>query len=146
MDSLYTPNPNGLCGNDDCGQTSAWFVLSAIGIYPVTPGKNIYALCSPIFDKIKVEVGGNKFLEITSSSKNINDKFISSINLNGKEINEPFISFDDFSAGGKLHFNLSNKPNYNFGKDFILKNEIPDSLNKVAIPFLRRMKLFLKIH
>ena len=144
LDSLYTPNPNGLCGNDDCGQTSAWFVLSAIGIYPVTPGKNIYALCSPIFDKIKVEVGGNKFLEITSSSKNINDKFISSINLNGKEINEPFISFDDFSAGGKLHFNLSNKPNYNFGKDFILKNEIPDSLNKVAIPFFEADEIIFK--
>ncbi len=107
MKTLYTDQPNGLCGNDDCGQMSAWYVFSTMGFYPVTPTSNEYALGSPLHTKSVIKMENGKTFTIlspTSSEKNI---YVKSVKLNGKVLIRPFIKQSDIIKGGVLEFEMT---------------------------------------
>ncbi len=121
MDILYTPNPDGLCGDEDNGQTSAWYVFSAMGFYSVCPGTGQYVLGSPLFKKITMHLeNGNTFIikAENNSSKNV---YIESAALNGKNYTKNYINHKEILEGGTLDFDMSGKPNFRRGtseKDF----------------------------
>lgn len=115
MKKMYTANRDGLCGNEDCGQMSAWYILSAIGIYSVTPGSNIFAIGSPLFDKITMNLeNGKKFI---IEAKNNSDKnlYVQSAMLNGKSYTKSFLNYTDIASGGVLQFEMSDSPNKKWG-------------------------------
>ena len=108
--TLYFNNDNGLSGNEDCGQMSAWYILNAMGFYQVCPGKPVYSIGRPIFDKVTINLtNGNKFVVETINNSREN-KYIQSMELNGKELTEPFFTHDDIMQGGKLVFTMGNTP------------------------------------
>ena len=106
LETQYTDKPDGLCGNDDCGQMSAWYVLSAIGIYPVTPGSEDFVLTSPLFKDVVITLESGKTFRIKSDG----GKYISSVTLNGQEYTKGYITFDDIINGGELQMDLSSRP------------------------------------
>lgn len=117
MNSLYTDKPDGLCGNDDCGQLSAWYVFSAIGFYPVCPGQNIYPLGSPIFDKVTINLEDGKKFVITSKDNSEKNIYVKSVKLNGKKIDSPFITHQQIMDGGSIEFEMTDLPNKDWGKE-----------------------------
>lgn len=110
MERLYFPRPDGLPGNDDCGQMSAWYVFSALGFYPVCPGSNEYVLGSPIVDDAVIKLEGKSFTikTINQSPENV---FVKEIFLNGKPYHKLFIRHEEVIAGGELVFEMSDQPN-----------------------------------
>ncbi len=86
MDELYTEKPDGLCGNEDCGQMSAWYVLSAMGFYPVTPGDPIYAIGSPLFEEITINLENGNNFTIKANNNSPENIYIQSATLNGEII------------------------------------------------------------
>lgn len=129
MDSLYTDAPDGLCGNDDCGQMSAWYVMSALGFYPVTPGSPEYSIGSPIFPRatIRLEHGSKFTIEAASSSKT--NMFIDSATLNGNNHSTTVLLHSDVQRGGTLSFTMSPRPSRSWGKD-------PDRTSQPAAGFV----------
>ncbi len=105
---LYHDRPDGLSGNEDVGQMSAWYVLSSLGFYQVEPAGGRYFFGSPLMDRAVVQVGGGKTFTITAENNSAENKYIQSISLNGKPYEKPYIDFKDIAAGGKLHFKMGN--------------------------------------
>ncbi len=111
VNTMYLNKPDGLCGNDDCGQMSAWYIFSSLGFYPVAPGSGMYAIGSPsVREGILTLPGGKK---LTVRAQNLSDKniYVKSVSLNGKAVDTSFISHRDISGGGELQFEMSNRPN-----------------------------------
>jgi len=111
MDKLYTPNPDGLCGDEDNGQTSAWYVFSAMGFYPVAPGTGEYAFGSPLFKKITLTLENGKKVEISAPQNNTENVYIDKITLDGKVYGKNYITHSDLLKGGKLQFDMTKTPN-----------------------------------
>jgi predicted alpha-1,2-mannosidase len=109
LTTLYQNAPDGLSGNEDCGQMSAWFVFSSMGFYPLTPGSDIYAIGSPLFDEIALKIG-DKPLKIIAKNNSKENIYIQSLTLNGKEIPHSYLSFDQLQTGGELIFEMGPKP------------------------------------
>ncbi|BAX82700.1 GH92 family glycosyl hydrolase [Labilibaculum antarcticum] len=113
IDTYYKNAPDGIPGNDDCGTLSAWIVYSMMGIYPVCPGNTDYAITSPVFDKISIELDPEfhkgKSFEILTHRKNKGDLFIDKMMINGKKQNSYFITHKTIIQGGELEFFLKNK-------------------------------------
>ena len=127
MKKLYSATPDGYCGDEDNGQTSAWYVFSALGFYPVTPGIPQYVFGSPLFEKVTMNLqNGNRFTIIADDNK-YNNHYIKSVKLNGIEYNKTWIDYNDIQKGGSLNFKMSNKPNKEFA---VSNNSIPFSLTK----------------
>ncbi len=126
LNKLYSATPDGYCGDEDNGQTSAWYVFSSLGFYPVTPGIDQYVLGSPLFDKatLKLENGNQFTIKANNNSKE--NYYIKSVSLNGKNYNNSFLNFDDIQNGGEFEFNLSSNPNKNWGNNL---NNAPYSLS-----------------
>lgn len=121
MNVLYTPTPDGLCGDEDNGQTSAWFVFSAIGFYPVCPGTDQYVLGSPLFNKITLSLENGKKFVIDAKNNNDKNVYIKETKLNGKNYSKNYITHGEIMNGGKLIFKMSDTPNEKRGieeKDF----------------------------
>lgn len=112
LTTLYTDKPDGLCGNEDCGQMSAWYIMSAIGIYPVCPGDGQYSIGRPIFDKTTINLENGKKFTVKCSNNSKTNKYIQAVSLNGKKLEKPFILHDEIMAGGELSFIMGEKPNY----------------------------------
>jgi len=110
MDEFYKDDPDGVIGNEDCGQISAWYNLSALGFYPVFPASQEYIFGSPIFDKATINLSDGK--KFTVESKNNSDKniYIQKVELNGKEYKKVHITHQDIIKGGNLKFYMGNKP------------------------------------
>lgn len=106
----YSDGPGGLSGNDDAGQMSAWYVFAAIGLYPVDPVSGEHLLCSPIFDKMTLQLPGNKKLRIVCKKRSVNDMYINAVKLNGKPCNRNFITYADIMKGGVLEIELQQNP------------------------------------
>lgn len=115
MDSLYTDQPDGLCGNEDCGQMSAWYLYSALGFYPVNPANSAYVFGSPILREATIRLdNGNQFtVKSNAGEENI---YIQSVSLNGASYTKSYITHDDILAGGVLEFELGPNPNPEFGR------------------------------
>jgi predicted alpha-1,2-mannosidase len=111
MAEMYANTPEGICGNEDCGQMSAWYVWNALGLYPSNPASGIYDIGSPIFKSAVIKVSDNKTFKIVAP--NVSDKniYIKSIKLNGKKINRLYISHQEITQGGTLEFTMDSKPN-----------------------------------
>lgn len=124
MDELYTHNPDGLCGNEDCGQLSAWYVFSAMGFYPVTPGSELYILGTPAFDRVIITPeNGQPFI---IEAKNLSPKnfYVQSVTLDDEDYPRTFITHTDIMRGGRLTFYMGKYPNQSRG---ILPEHIPVS-------------------
>jgi predicted alpha-1,2-mannosidase len=115
MNKLYRPTPDGYCGDEDNGQTSAWYVFSAMGFYSVCPGSQEYVLGSPLFKKITLNLDNGKKLSIEAPANNDQNVYIQSASLRGKPFNNNYITHDDLLKGGKLIFNMGIKPNIKRG-------------------------------
>ena len=115
MDKFYQPEPDGLIGNEDCGQMSAWYVLSAAGFYPVTPGSPVYAIGSPLFPEVRFNLENGKSFRIKARGVSGRDIYIQSATLNGKPYNKSFLSHKNLMAGGKLVFQMGPRPNQRWG-------------------------------
>lgn len=109
MTTLYTADRSGLCGNEDVGQMSAWYVLSALGFYQIEPASTRFWFGSPIVDKAEINAGGKTFTVIANNNSAEN-KYIQSITLNGKPYSLPFIDYSDMLAGGKLVLEMGSEP------------------------------------
>lgn len=110
-DELYTDKPDGLCGNEDCGQMSAWFVFASLGMYPLDPICNKYELTTPRYKKITVKLSGNKELKILSDKDRKEFPYIEKVTFNGKEIKTSYIDYKDIINGGELKFYLTKDKN-----------------------------------
>ena len=110
MQNFYTNEPAGIIGNEDCGQMSAWYVMSALGFYQVAPGIPVYTLGRPMVDKALIHVKGGIF-EILVKNNSAANKYVKEVKLNGKILDTPFISHNDIVKGGKLEFVMSNTHN-----------------------------------
>ena len=109
MTELYTNTPAGLCGNEDCGQMSAWYVFSAMGFYPVNPVEGKYQLGTPLFNKVTLRIGPEKKFVVTANKENDNYIYVQKVLLNGKELNRTWITHDEITQGGTLEFVLTDK-------------------------------------
>lgn len=112
---LYKPGPGGLCGNEDMGSLSSWYVLSSIGIYPVTPGSTTYAIASPMFGEVIINTGNKNEFRIKTVNNSDTNIYIQSATLNGAPMNNPFIDHKDIMAGGELVFVMGPEPSIKWG-------------------------------
>ena len=115
MDVWYTDGPLGIPGDDDGGATSSWYVLSAIGIYPVCPGSPVYEIGSPIFARSTVRLGNGKLFTIVAHQVSARNKYIESAQLNGKALNRAWFAHTEISNGGTLTLEMGDKPNLQWG-------------------------------
>ncbi len=119
IEKMYTSGPDGLCGNEDCGQMSAWYVLASIGIYQVCPGDNQFILTTPLFDTVKINMENGKTFSIVSHLSKPNAKYINSATLNGNEHKQSFIRYEEVMNGGSLQLQVGDEYNdlWGTGKD-----------------------------
>lgn len=115
MNRLYMATPDGYCGDEDNGQTSAWYVFTALGFYPVCPGSNEYVLGAPYFNKVTVSLENGKKLEIVAPANSDTNRYIKTLNYNGKNYTKNYINHFDLIKGGRLLFDMDGKPNKNRG-------------------------------
>lgn len=106
---LYHNSPDGLCGNEDCGQMSAWYVMSAMGFYPVCPGSGQYVIGSPLFDKVTIHLQNGKDIVIDAKGQSRKNCYISSLRLNGAPYDKAYITFEQLRDGCTLDFEMSGK-------------------------------------
>ena len=106
MDRLYKPVPDGYCGDEDNGQTSAWYVFSAMGFYPVCPATNEYVLGAPLFKKISIKLPNGKKLLILGDGNDQYNRYVQSVALNGKAVNRNFVRHEEMLQGGMLQFRM----------------------------------------
>lgn len=104
--TLYNDTPEGLCGNEDCGQMSAWYIFSALGFYPVNPASSLYVLGTPHFEKVDIDVGDGKVFSVIANGLSDTNRYVQSVSLNGKTLHELFIKHQDIMQGGKLVFEM----------------------------------------
>jgi predicted alpha-1,2-mannosidase len=109
VDSQYKPTTDGLVGNDDLGQMSAWFVFTSLGFYPVAPGTNEYVIGRPFVDRVVLHLPNGKTLTITADHLSDANAFVQSVTLNGKPLDRVFVRHEELMAGGELHFVMSTK-------------------------------------
>ncbi len=140
---MYAPTPEGIIGNEDCGQMSAWYILSSLGFYSVCPGSNEFALTTPLFEKAVMKLTNGKTLSVLANNpqKNV---YISKVELNGKLIEGNFITYNQLMEGGELRFTLTDKPDMTRG---VSEESAPYSYTKekvVSIPYVDRdLNLFM---
>ena len=115
MDVWYTDGPLGIPGDDDGGATSSWYVLSALGFYPVCPGSPVYEIGSPIFTKSAIRLGNGKLFTVIARHASAQNKYIQSAELNGKPLNKAWFRHADIANGGTLVLEMTDKPNLQWG-------------------------------
>ena len=124
MDRLYTPTPDGYCGDEDNGQTSAWYVFSAMGFYPVCPGTGQYALGTPYFKSMKLHLENGQQVSIQSEG---NGCYVDDMQMNGKKYGLNYLDLNSLRQGAQISFRLSEKPNLQRG---IQESDAPYSFSK----------------
>ena len=127
MDRLYTAAPDGYCGDEDNGQTSAWYVFSAMGFYPVCPGSNQYALGTPYFDKMTLHLPDHKTLEIQANNNSAEARYIGGMTFNGQTYDKNYLEHKDLLQGGRIEFTMQTTPNRQRG---VSESAVPYSFSK----------------
>lgn len=127
MDKLYNANPDGYCGDEDNGQTSAWYVFSAMGFYPVCPGTDEYIIGSPLFKSVTLNLENGKKVTISSDANSKENRYISSMKLNGKPYTKNYLTHGELLKGAAVNFIMAEKPNMQRG---INENDLPYSFSK----------------
>ena len=116
MNKMYRNNIDGLGGNDDCGQMSSWYIFTAMGFYPVCPGTDQYVLGAPFLPYMKLNLPNGKTFEIIAPKVSDKNRYVRSVQLNGKEMTKLYITHDEIISGGKLEFVMSSSPHKSRGK------------------------------
>ncbi len=106
----YKPQPDGLGGNDDCGQMSAWYLFTALGFYPVAPGSGHYALGSPVVKTARLNLENGKFFSIEARNQSDTNVYVSKVELNGRTLDRKHLTYNEIAAGGKVVFHMSGTP------------------------------------
>lgn len=114
-DHLYKTGAGGLCGNEDMGSLSSWYIFSSTGFYPVTPGSNYYVLTAPVFDKVTIQLPQKKTFTVLAKNNQKKNVYIQSVKLNGKAISRTWISHQEIMDGGTLEFEMGQTPNKTWG-------------------------------
>ena len=127
MDNLYGSGADGYCGDEDNGQTSAWFVFSSLGFYPVAPVTGQYVIGSPLFKEATIKLSNGKELKINANENSDKNIFINSFKFNQLESNNNWIGHNILKEGGVIDFEMSSTPNLNWGAD---KKSVPYSMSK----------------
>jgi predicted alpha-1,2-mannosidase len=127
LENQYSANPDGLAGNEDCGQMSAWYVISALGFYAVDPASGNYVFGAPLFERVSLDMGAGHRLLVEAKRKSPSDKYIQSVTLNGKPYNKLWFNHSAVVKGGTLVFEMGPEPNKNFGAG---ADAVPPSLSK----------------
>ena len=127
MDKLYTPAPDGYCGDEDNGQTSAWYVFTALGFYPVCPGSNEYVLGAPYFKKAVLHLENGKQLEISAPANSDNNRYVRALHYNGRGYTKNFLNHYDLLRGGRLKFEMGSQPNRTRGTK---ESDLPYSFSR----------------
>ncbi len=125
MDKLYSPHPDGYCGDEDNGQTSAWYVFTAMGFYPVCPGNNEYVIGSPLFNEMTLKLQNGKELKILAENNNKENVYIQNLEFNRKTWDKNYLVHEELLKGGVLNFEMSAKPNFERG---VTDDAIPYSM------------------
>jgi predicted alpha-1,2-mannosidase len=115
MDMWFDDKPMGIPGDEDGGGLCSWYVFSAMGFYPVTPGSGEYTIGSPFFESVRIELPDGKTFAVVAKNSSYKNKYIQSARLNGKELTRPIINHTDIVNGGKLYLVMGEKPNMNWG-------------------------------
>ena len=126
MDKLYNSTENGYPGDEDQGQTSSWYVLSAMGLYSVCPGTDQYVIGSPVFPKMTLHFENGKTLIIEASGNSIDKKYIQSASLNGKPFTRTWLTHSELTNGGTIYYEMDSTPAKNRG---ILPEDRPYSIS-----------------
>ena len=116
----YRNEPNGHCGNEDCGQMSSWFVLSALGIYPVNPAQGVLDLGAPMFEEATIALPEGKTFTIKGQNLSDQNKYVKAVYLNEEPLDRWFITYDEMMEGGALIFEMTNLPVDHVGNDYTL--------------------------
>jgi predicted alpha-1,2-mannosidase len=134
LNRMYKNNINGLCGNDDCGQMSAWYIFSVMGFYPVCPGSDEYVLGAPYLPYLKLQLGNGKTLEIKAPKVSDKNRYVKSLTWNGKPYDKLYITHAEIMNGGELTFEMSSVPNKKWGLSSVQKpySLTPDSRNQLT--------------
>ena len=115
MDKLYNANPDGYCGDEDNGQTSAWYVFSAMGFYPVCPGSNQYVIGTPYFQKMTLHLENGKTLTLQANNCSTANKYIQSLRINGVPSTRNYFTHQELMQGGTIVYDMGNVPNMQRG-------------------------------
>ncbi|AIF47003.1 GH92 family glycosyl hydrolase [Dyella japonica] len=126
MDSQYATRPDGLAGNDDLGQMSAWYIFTALGFYPVTPASDEYAIGRPFVARATLHLAGGKTFTVTADPLDDAHPYVGAVTLNGKPLNRVFLRHGELVAGGELHFTMQAEPNRAWGQ---AQGERPSSMS-----------------
>ncbi len=144
LTELYTNTPDGISGNEDCGQMSAWYIFSSLGFYPVTPGSNQYIIGSPLFDKATINLENGKSFTVEAKNQSKENKYVKSVQLNGDKYEFSHINHQDIMNGGNLVFEMTSTPtNWGTKDEFIPSTKIEEHLI-VAAPFIAKGKTAFK--
>ena len=127
MQRMYNANPDGYCGDEDNGQTSAWYVFSAMGFYPVCPGAGEYVLGAPYFDEMTLHLENGRTVSIKANDNTDDNCYVNSLTLNGKPYSKNYIKHSDLMQGAQFVYNMSAKPNYSRGT---AESDAPYSFSK----------------
>ena len=127
MNRMYTPNPDGYCGDEDNGQTSAWYVFSALGFYPVCPGTDEYVLGAPLFKKATLHFENGNTLVLDAANNSAENLYIHTLKLNGVNYSKNYLRHDDLQKGGIFTFEMGNKPNIKRG---VKSDDFPYSFSR----------------
>lgn len=130
LTTLYNDTPAGLCGNEDCGQMSAWYVLSSIGFYPVNPAQQVYVIGTPLFDRTEINLESGKKFVVEAKNLSADNFYIQSAELNGKPLNRSYLYHSEIMDGGKLVFNMGPQPNKKWCADNISAPTAQPEVNK----------------
>ncbi len=133
LNEMYSNRPDGLSGNEDCGQMSAWFVMSAMGLYQVTPGNPEYTMTAPLFDSVTIRLTDKKKFIITSSRHSPDDRYILSAQKNGDTMKELFLSHNDIVNGAAVRLELGAAPSSSF--DHVKNGLTPLNIPFTAVPY-----------
>ncbi|PRD49097.1 GH92 family glycosyl hydrolase [Sphingobacterium haloxyli] len=125
LDRMYTPYPDGYCGDEDNGQTSAWYVFSALGFYPVCPATNQYIIGAPLFENAEITLTNGETISIVAKENGEDKRYIDRMSLNGKHYTKNYLTHEDLLEGAKMEFDMSAQPNRNRG---ITQDDLPYSL------------------
>ncbi|MGM9737419.1 MAG: GH92 family glycosyl hydrolase [Candidatus Cryptobacteroides sp.] len=117
MEKFYTPAPDGYCGDEDNGQTSAWYVFSALGFYPVCPASGQFAVGTPLFREVSVKMPGGRTLRISAPENSDKNFYIKSMKLDGREVSRSWLTYDELVSGPEIVFNMTDTPAMSRGVD-----------------------------
>ena len=117
MKIWYNDGPLGICGDEDEGELSSWYVFSSMGFFPVCPGKPVYDIGSPVFRKVSLDAGNGKTFTIKAKDASSKNKYIQSASLNGRPLNSPWFNHSDLVQGGSLVLHMSPRPNKRWGQE-----------------------------